>query len=209
MYAGEKNMVSGNIQPLSSLGPMDENNDVKVDEINDPARLDYVKGRAQHSAGDYSEAALSFHNALKGFEEQGDEQGVANALDRIGDTCMAKEEYEIAMGNYTRALAICDKEEDSFSALSLHKKMAACYRKLDRLDEALELLYDMIEHYRLTQNPKGVVDILLVTAEVYVQQGRVDEAADAYRTISSIHANFKHKRLAKEFAARADALVEE
>lgn len=202
-------MVSGNIQPLNSLGPMDRSENAKMDEINDPARLDYVKGRAQLSAGNYSEAALSFHNALKGFEEQGDEQGVANALDRIGDTCMAKEEYEIALENFKGALTICEKEDDSFSAVSLHKKMAACYRKLDRLDEALELLYDMLEHYQLTKNPKGVVDILLVTAEVYVQQGRINEAADAYRTISSIHANFKHKRLANEFAGRAEALVQE
>ncbi|HHB76739.1 MAG TPA: tetratricopeptide repeat protein [Desulfobulbus sp.] len=202
-------MVSGNIQPLNSLGPMDGSQNAKVDEVNDPARQDYIKGRAQHSAGNYSEAALSFHNALKGFEEQGDEQGIANALDRIGDTCMAKEEYEIALENFKRSLTICEKEDDSFSALSLHKKMAACYRKLGRFTEALELLYDMIEHYQLTKNPKGVVEILLVTAEVYVQQGRISEAADAYRTISSIHANFKHQRLAKEFAGRADALVQE
>lgn len=202
-------MVSGSIQPLSSLGPMDGNQDAKVDEINDPARMDYVKGRAQHTAGNFSEAALSFHNALKGFEEQGNEQGIANALDRIGDTCMSKEEYQIALDNYKRALVICEKEEDSFSTLALHKKMAACYRKLGRLDEALELLYDMIEHYQLTKNPKGVVDILMVTAEVYVQQGRINKAADSYRTISSIHANFKHQRLAKEFAGRAEDLVRE
>jgi pentatricopeptide repeat protein len=202
-------MVSGSIQPLSSLGPMDGNQDAKVDEINDPARMDYVKGRAQHTAGNFSEAALSFHNALKGFEEQGNEQGIANALDRIGDTCMSKEEYQIALDNYKRAMVICEKEEDSFSTLALHKKMAACYRKLGRLDEALELLYDMIEHYQLTKNPKGIVDILMVTAEVYVQQGRINEAADSYRTISSIHANFKHQRLAKEFAGRAEDLVRE
>lgn len=202
-------MVSGSIQPLSSLGPMDGNQDAKVDEINDPARMDYVKGRAQHTAGNFSEAALSFHNALKGFEEQGNEQGIANALDRIGDTCMSKEEYQIALDNYKRALVICEKEEDSFSTLALHKKMAACYRKLGRLDEALELLYDMIEHYQLTKNPKGVVDILMVTAEVYVQQGRINKAVDSYRTISSIHANFKHQRLAKEFAGRAEDLVRE
>ena len=117
--------------------------------------------------------------------------------------------YLIEEKNRSLSFEVLLEEEDSFSTLALHKKMAACYRKLGRLDEALELLYDMIEHYQLTKNPKGVVDILMVTAEVYVQQGRINEAADSYRTISSIHANFKHQRLAKEFAGRAEGLVRE
>ncbi len=203
-------MVSDSIQPLSSLAPMDNTEkEQKVDDINDPARLDYVKGRAQYSAGEFTEAALSFHNALKGFEEQGDDVGVANASDRLGDTCMAKEEYEMALDHYKRAFDICEKEEDSFSTLALNKKMSASYRKLGQLDEALELLYDMLEHYQLTKNPKGVVEMLIVMAEVFIQQGRIQEAADAYRTVSSVHAGFKHKRLADEFARKAEDLVRE
>ncbi|HEB70437.1 MAG TPA: tetratricopeptide repeat protein [Desulfobulbus sp.] len=203
-------MVSDSIQPLSSLSPAGSpQKDEKVDDINDPARLDYVKGRAQFSAGEYSEAALSFHNALKGFEAQEDEAGIANASDRLGDTCMAKEEYGMALDHYKRAFVICKKEEDSFSTLALNKKMAAAYRKLGRLDEALELLYDMLEHYQLTKNPKGVVEMLTVMAELFIQLGRIQEAADAYRTVSSVHAGFKHQRLAEEFTRKAEALVQE
>jgi hypothetical protein len=46
-------------------------------------------------------------------------------------------------------------------------------------------------------------------AEVFIQQGKITDAADAFRTISTIHANFKHKRLAEEFARRAADLEEE
>ncbi len=202
-------MVSDSIQPLNSLAPMDNpEKEKKMDDINDPARLDYVKGRAQYSAGEFTEAALSFHNALKGFEEQEDEAGVANASDRLGDTCMAKEEYGMALEHYKRAFDICEKEEDSFSTLALNKKMAASYKKLGQLDEALELLYDMLEHYQLTKNPQGVVEMLTVMAELFIQQSRIQEAADAYRTISSVHAGFKHKRLAEEFAQKAEDLVQ-
>jgi len=203
-------MVSDSIQPLSSLASMDSpEKEQKVNDINDPARLDYVKGRAQYSAGEFTEAALSFHNALKGFEEQEDDAGVANASDRLGDTCMAKEEYEMALEHYKRAFDICEKKEDSFSTLALNKKMAVSYRKLGQLDEALELLYDMLEHYQLTKNPKGVVEMLTVMAELFIQQSRIQEAVDAYRTISSVHAGFKHKRLADEFAQRAEDLARE
>ena len=184
-------MASDSIQPLSSLAPMAQDN-ASDEQANDPARKDYIEGRKFFSNHDYSQAALAFHNALTGFEEQGDEQGVANAADRLGDTCLAREEYAMALANYQRASAICEKEDDSFSQLALNKKMAVAYRKLGDREKALELLYDMLEHYRLTQNPKGAVEILIVVAEVYGEQGDKARAADAYRSVASIHARFKH-----------------
>ena len=198
-------MVSDQIQPLSSLGPMAQNKACD-EQTNDPARKDYLEGRKFFGNGDYSQAALAFHNALRGFEEQGDEQGVANAADRLGDTCLAREEYAMALANYQRASAICEKEDDSFSQLALNKKMAAAYRKLGDREKALELLYDMLEHYRLTQNPKGAVEILIVIAEVYGEQGDKARAADAYRSVATIHTRFKHARLAEEFNQQAAAL---
>lgn len=198
-------MVSDSIQPLDSLKPVGK----EENTINDPTKKDYIEGREFYTAGDYPQAAISFHNALKGFEEQGDEQGIANAADRLGDTCLAREEYQFAIENYQRAMAICVKMDDSFSQLALNKKMAMAYQKLGELDKALELLYDMLEHYRLVQNPQGVVEALIVVAEIYVEQGEKEKAVDAYRTVSSIHKNFKHKRMAEEFAKRALELEQE
>ncbi len=196
-------MASETIQPLEAIGPVD---DSQRDGPENPARRDYIEGREQYKAGNYAQAAAAFHNALKGFEEQGDEQGIANACDRLGDTCLARKEYALALENFQRAKAICEKMDDSFSILSLHKKMVLAHRELGELDRALELLFDMVEHYHLTRNPQGVVETLAATAEVYVAQGRPDKAADAYRTISSIHRNFRHRRLAEEFARKAEAL---
>jgi tetratricopeptide (TPR) repeat protein len=108
-------MASENIQPLSSLQPVTGE---PANEELDPARKDYLEGRKLYSQGEYAQAALAFHNALRGFEEQGDEQGVANAADRLGDACLAREEYAMAIANNRRAFAVCEKEEDSFSQLS-------------------------------------------------------------------------------------------
>ena len=199
-------MASVNIQPLSSLQPVTGE---PAGEDLDPARKDYLEGRKLYSQGDYAQAAQAFHNALRGFEEQGDEQGVANAADRLGDACLAREEYAMAIANYWRAFAVCEKEDDSFSQLSLNKKMAAAYRKLGDHEKALELLFDMLEHYRLTNNPKGAVEILVSIAETYAEQGDRARAADAYRSVASIHARFKHSRQAAEFNQRAEALERE
>ena len=199
-------MASENIQPLSSLQPVTGE---PAGEDLDPARKDYLEGRKLYSQGDYAQAAQAFHNALRGFEEQGDEQGVANAADRLGDACLAREEYAMAIANYRRAFAVCEKEDDSFSQLSLNKKMAAAYRKLGDHEKALELLFDMLEHYRLTNTPKGAVEILVSIAETYAEQGDRARAADAYRSVASIHARFKHSRQAAEFNQRAEALERE
>ena len=199
-------MANENIQPLESLKPMAGES---AGEDLDPARKDYLEGRKLHSQGEYTQAALAFHNALRGFEEQGDEQGVANAADRLGDACYARGEYAMAIANFRRAFAVCEKEDDSFSQLSLNKKMAAAYRKLGDREKALELLFDMLEHYRLTNNPKGAVEVLVVIAEIYAEQGDRVRAADAYRSVASIHARFKHARLAAEFDQQAEALERE
>lgn len=198
-------MVSDHIQPISSLGPM-ANDNTSDDQAIDPVQKDYLEGRKFFGNGDYAQAAQAFHNALRGFEEQGNEQGVANAADRLGDTCLARDEYAMALANYQRSYAICEKEDDSLSLLALNKKMAAAYRKLGDREKALELLYDMLEHYRLTQNPKGAVEILIVMAEVYNEQGDKVRSADAYRSVASIHSRFKHARLADEFNQLAAAL---
>ena len=199
-------MANENIQPLESLKPMAGES---AGEDLDPARKDYLEGRKLHSQGEYAQAALAFHNALRGFEEQGDEQGLANAADRLGDACFAREGYAMAIANFRRAFAVCEKEDDSFSQLSLNKKMAAAYRKLGDREKALELLFDMLEHYRLTNNPKGAVEVLVVIAEIYAEQGDRARAADAYRSVASIHARFKHARLAAEFDQQAEALERE
>ncbi len=202
-------MSNQTIQSLTSLGRVDPQ--VARDEAmkKDPAKRDYLEGREALKKGELAEAGIAFHNALKGFEEKGDDQGVANASDRLGDVCLEREEYDNALMNYERAYAICEKEEDSFSTLALNKKIAAVYKKQGELDKALEILFDMVEHYQLTKNPKGMVDIMIVIAEVYLEQGDKQKASDAYRTISAIHKNFKHKRMSEEFAARADELSQE
>ena len=196
------------IQPLNNIAPADQG-DSRGQDSDNPARMDYLEGRKLHRNGEYAQAAIAFHNALRGFEEQGDQAGIANASDGLGDACLARDEYAMAIANYRRAYAICEKEYDSYSVLALNKKMAVAYRKLGDQEKALELLYDMLEHYRLTTNPKGAVETLIVIAETYIEQGEKAKAADAFRSVASIHERFKHSRMAEEFNQRAASLEQE
>lgn len=198
-----------NLQPLSSLGPMQKPQPQEVDpKQDDPVRLDYLEARGLLERGEYAQAAMGFHNALRGYEERGDRIGVANCADRLGDACLGRGEHAMALANYERAYAICVQEEDSFSQLSLNKKIVQCLRQLGQHERALTVLDDMLEHYQLTRNPKGAVETLEIMAEVYLAQGDRANAAEAYRAAAKVHASFKHAHMAEELRRKAD-LVEQ
>jgi tetratricopeptide (TPR) repeat protein len=203
-------MSNETMQPLESIGPIDggeqQGLNVAPQELTQ-AQKDYKEGRDHLKNDDLPQAAMCFHNALKGFEQDGDQVGVANASDRLGDVCLAREEYENALAHFERAHAICKKEDDPFSMMALNKKRAVAYKKLGRFDEALEVLFTLFDHYAETRNPQGSVQILEVIAEVYVLQGEKEKAADAFTTIASIHSNFGHETEAGQFREKAEQVV--
>ena len=172
-------------------------------EAENPAQADYNKGKELRAAGDEAQAASCFHNALVGFEEAGDDKGVANASDQLGDICAVRQEHEKAIAHYKRAYSICDKENDKFSLIALQKKMAVSRKDLKQYDEAVKIYLNVIDIYSGYNNPSGTVAIMEELANLYLEMGERQKSADTFRTIASIHKNFKHTLQAKEFMDKA------
>ena len=185
----------------------EENKDIEMNqdsqEVKDPAQADYDQGKELRQAGDEALAASCFHNALVGFEQDNNEKGIANASDQLGDICAAREEHEKANVHYQRAYDICDKENDRFSLIALQKKMAISKRALKQYDEAIKIYLNVIDIYSGYNNPAGTVAIMEELAKLYLEIGEKQKSADTYRTIASIHKNFKHNLQAQEFMDKA------
>ena len=181
----------------------DQETNQEPQEVEDPAQTDYNKGKELLQAGDDAQAASCFHNALIGFEQNGDDKGVANASDQLGDICAAREEHEKAIGHYQRAYDICDNENDRFSLIALQKKMVTSKRALKQYDEAIRIYLNVIDIYSGYNNPSGTVAIMEELAKLYLEIGERQKSADTYRTIASIHRNFSHTLQAKEFTDKA------
>jgi len=172
-------------------------------ETEDPIQADYNRGKELRESGDDAQAAAFFHNALVGFEQKGEDKGVANASDQLGDICSARKEHEKAITHYQRAYEICDKENDMFSLIALQKKMVVSKRALKQYDEAVNIYLNVIDIYAGYNNPAGTVSTMEELAKLYVEMGERQKAADTYKTIASIHRNFKHSIQAKEFMDKA------
>lgn len=178
----------------------------KTEKESDPVKAEYEEGKAFLENKNYGQAAVALHNALVGFEEKADESGVANASNQLGDVCVAREEFDTALTHYQRTLEICEKSNDRMSILSVMAKMVDANRGLEKYDVAVTLSFEILDLYRDNRDPQGTVETLERMADIYIAKGEKLKAADAYRTVSSIHKNFKHGNIATKFIEKAEAL---
>jgi tetratricopeptide (TPR) repeat protein len=169
------------------------------------AQQDYEAGLEFLKNKDSAQAANSFHNALIGFEQEGNERGIANASDKLGDICSERGDTDKALEHLERAYAICNKDFDRFSLFSLEKKKAGLIYRSGQLDKAIELYLDVLDEFGALRNPQGSVETLATLAEIYLKKEAKEKAADAYLLAASIHESFRHSQQAEEFRAKAAA----
>ena len=189
------------IQECSSIAAKAE-----AEEPKDTATKDYEEGKEFLGIGDLGMAANAFHNAFIEYEQNNNQEGMANCDDRMGDVCMAKEEYEMAISQYKKSFEIIKKFEDIDSEISLRKKMAQCHRELGQYDKAIHIYLTLFDLYSGMRNVKATVETIITLAEVYEANNDPGKAADAYRSAAAIHANFSHKNYAQKFLDKAEAI---
>ncbi|MEW6518310.1 MAG: tetratricopeptide repeat protein [Thermodesulfobacteriota bacterium] len=171
------------------------------------ARLDYEEGLELLKKKETAQAANMFHNALIGFEQEKDINGIANATDKLGDICAERREFDKALQHYDRVIAICQEQGDSISVFSLDKKKAKLHADSGRHEQAINMYLDIIDQYQAMRNPKGTVETLETLAQIYLDAGKREMAADCYRTAAAIHANYKHNRHAEALNQKAEEVL--
>jgi len=173
----------------------------------DPLQAEYEEGKRFLENGEYGQAAVALHNALIGFQEKNNESGVANASNQLGHVCLARSDYASALNHYQTALSVCEKCNDRMSVLAVLKKIVQVHQGLEQYDSAIKVCLEILDHYHDNRDPQGTVETMEKMAELYLQMGAEDKAADTYRTIASIHKNFKHQNIAAGFLKKAEELT--
>ncbi len=186
---------------------MNESQEGKApEEEKSAAQLDYEEGVKFLEKNEISQAAIAFHNALLGFEQEGNDKGIANASDKLAELCLVKEDFDKALIHVNRALDICRQGGDNLSLTYLKKKLVKALWGMGQHQEALAACFDLLDAYHDYNNPDGVVKTLEQIAAIYLEIGEPAKAADSYRTAASIHKNFGHSRQAQAFLDKAAAL---
>jgi tetratricopeptide (TPR) repeat protein len=199
----EKNKMSNPIQPLEGMKTIPAAAAKTVDSIG----KEYEEGKKALEKGEFGPAAVALHNALVGYTEKQDSSGIANASNQLGHLCLSREDYAGALNHYRRALTICEEAHDQMSILALFGKMVEVYKGLGDYPAAIDLCLNMLDIYNEHNDPRGTVKILEEMAIIYQKAGEPAKAADAYRTISSIHRNFRHDTTAARYLEKAENLA--
>jgi tetratricopeptide (TPR) repeat protein len=200
--------MSTPVQPITAISPA-TGPDSEQDSQKSQAQLDFEEGRGYVERGEAALAAVSLHNALRGFEQDGDRAGMANAANQLGHACLLRQDYAAALAHYRRAWEICEELDDSMSLLALTRYLVEAHKGLGEYRIALDHCLDLLDNYQRNNNPQGSVEVLEMMADIYVLAEEPGKAADALRTAASIHANFKHQSIADSLRKRATELAGE
>ncbi|MDA3969897.1 MAG: tetratricopeptide repeat protein [Desulfobulbaceae bacterium] len=171
------------------------------------ARKDYESGLAHLDNKEYGMAANALHNALVTWQEEDNQNGIANASDKMADLLVAKGNYEKALEYYDKAYEICSTDFDRYSLISLENKKANVFAKLGRFPEAIELYMNLFDEYSGNRDAGNTVAILETLADLYISNDQKDKAADCYTLMASIHLSYKHRKESEECEAKAKELL--
>ena len=121
----------------------------------------------------------------------------------VGDTIAGHAGMDIILGDNEYDTKSVELEEQCFSLIALQKKIVASRKALKQYDQAIKIYLNVIDIYSGYNNPAGTVATMEDLAELYLEIGERQKSADTYRTIASIHKNFKHSLQAKEYTDKA------
>ena len=172
--------MSNPIQNIKNIAPIEES---KAEQgSKDPAQADYLEGKGLLERGETGLAAVALHNALIGFEERNDENGIANAVNQLGKVCLMRKEYDKAIAHFKRAEEICEKLGDPLSLLALAKQFVVAYTEAGQYKEATSKCLHLLDLYSANNNPKGSVEILENLAEIYLRAKEKSKAGNTNGT---------------------------
>ncbi len=197
--------MNNKLQAVDSIAPVGAESSGGVV---DPVKKEYEEGKRFFENKDYGQAAAALHNALVAYEEKNDEAGVANACNFLGKVCLARDDNDNALKHFQRVLAICEESNDRMSIIAVLQQIVQTYKNLEMYEKSIAAGLDLLDHYQDNRDVQGAVTTLEEMADIYLKDGKSMKAADAYKTISSIHKNFGHDNMAAKFLEKSEKLAE-
>ncbi len=128
------------------------------------------------STGERDKAMKSFKTALDIFSEIGDDNGLSSSYNNIGVFYRDKEEYEVALDYFKKALFHSTKA--GVESAPIQDNFGICYRGLGDYEKALEAQYKALELREKSGDERAIASTLVFIGEIYRDMGQYDRAIE-------------------------------
>jgi len=135
--------------------------------------------------GQYQRALTLYEQALEGFQELGNNQGVGVTQHAMADVLVQQDKLQDALELYEQALHTARELGDSRGATGTQRDIADVLVQQGKLQDALELYEQALHTARELGDSRGVAMMQCDIADVLVQQGKLQDALELYE--QSLH----------------------
>lgn len=105
---------------------------------------------------------------------------MACALKNKGVAYYFLSEFEKALQEYEKALAICERDEDLRGLADLYNNIGLVYQKLNKFDLTLENYLKSLELEKELGNKEGIADSMVNLANFFYYMGKYDKAKEYF-----------------------------
>jgi serine phosphatase RsbU (regulator of sigma subunit) len=121
----------------------------------------------------------SYQKALTVYERIGDQQGIANCYNNIGNIHNVQGRYAEALESYQKALTIFERIGDQQAIAICYNNIGNIHEAQGRYAEALEALQKALPIFERISNPWGMAACHNNIGSIHYAQGRYAEALEA------------------------------
>jgi len=150
-------------------------------------RILLAEGASCFGKGEFERAMGLFREAIDIFEETGVERkDIGNALRAIGNIHSSKGEYEPALDNYERSLAVMEEIDDKYGIAASLNNIGSVHHARGEQDLTLECLEHSLEIMENIGDKQGVARLLGNIGNVHNFRGELDKALASYERSQGI-----------------------
>jgi two-component SAPR family response regulator len=144
------------------------------------------KGTSLYHLGKIAEAARFLEDALRYYEQLGEEQSTVRLQTELGMIYRANGNYVAARLVYEQALAKCRKENNMLSQANILNSMGILYHYQGEYEQAVRVFEAGMECARQSSSPWHGSLILTSLGDLYIDLDEYESADHAYATAGEI-----------------------
>lgn len=160
----------------------------------------YFEKKNSAKQQDYDKSLNYAQQSLTIAEKIKDQLGIVNAYRAIGKVKKAENDFQGALKEFDKALAISKSINDKQGALTVEREMAYTYTKLKNVKKALTYAQSSLNDALKIGAAKDVKDGYKILSDVYLASDQIDSSFYYYKKFTQLKDSLSGEKIARDFA---------